>query len=324
METTTAIVPAETTAVVPRGTRAVLFAEALKEEAQQRQLLGQYVKEQMTAGTDFGVIPGTDKPTLLKPGAEKLVDIYRCYAEYICVAKTEDFDKPLFAYEFKSRIIHRESGSVVAEGVGSCNSREGKYRWRNGDRKCPKCSKAGTLKKSKFPPRGAPQGTEPGWYCYAKVGGCGAEFAANDKTIVGQEVGKVENDDVCTYANTVLKMAKKRALVDAAIALARCSDIFTQDVEDLHENTTAANDEQPAQQAQPQSQGSTQNAPPANDKISEEERDLAALFDAAKTDTERKAVLEKMKPALARLGQGAALRLSSKNQEAINRLRKVA
>jgi hypothetical protein len=136
----------------PMSRRALLSKEQLKEEAQQRQLLGQYVKEQMTAGTDFGVIPGTDKPTLLKPGAEKLVDLYRCYAEYICVAKTEDFDKPLFAYEFKSRIIHRESGSVVAEGVGSCNSREGKYRWRNGERKCPKCSKAGTLKKSKSSP----------------------------------------------------------------------------------------------------------------------------------------------------------------------------
>jgi hypothetical protein len=40
--------------------------------------------------------------------------------------------------------------------------------------------------------------------------------------------------------NTILKMAKKRALVDGAIALARCSDIFTQDIEDIVDYETPA------------------------------------------------------------------------------------
>jgi hypothetical protein len=44
--------------------------------------------------------------------------------------------------------------------------------------------------------------------------------------------GKVENPDIADVYNTVLKMAKKRSLVDATITATAASDIFTQDVED--------------------------------------------------------------------------------------------
>jgi len=44
---------------------------------------------------------------------------------------------------------------------------------------------------------------------------------------------KVENTDIADTYNTVLKMAKKRAYVDAMITATAASDIFTQDVEDL-------------------------------------------------------------------------------------------
>lgn len=58
---------------------------------------------------------------------------------------------------------------------------------------------------------------------------------------------KVENPDIADTYNTVLKMAKKRALVDAVKSTTAASDIFTQDVEDLPAYMTAA---QPAQQVQ--------------------------------------------------------------------------
>ena len=45
--------------------------------------------------------------------------------------------------------------------------------------------------------------------------------------------GKAENPDIADTYNTVLKMAKKRAHVDAIITVTAASDIFTQDVEDL-------------------------------------------------------------------------------------------
>lgn len=44
---------------------------------------------------------------------------------------------------------------------------------------------------------------------------------------------KYAKQDPYNIDNTVLKMAKKRALVDAALLVASLSDIFTQDLEDM-------------------------------------------------------------------------------------------
>jgi len=49
---------------------------------------------------------------------------------------------------------------------------------------------------------------------------------------VSQAAGRVENTDLADTYNTVLKMAKKRALVDATLTATAASDIFTQDLED--------------------------------------------------------------------------------------------
>ena len=62
--------------------------------------------------------------------------------------------------------------------------------------------------------------------------------AANGETItegLGQantKERKYARQDPYTLANTVLKMARKRALVDAALTVGSLSDIFTQDLED--------------------------------------------------------------------------------------------
>lgn len=246
----------------PTTERAIIMAAALKEDSEQRAILQQYIKQHMQQGTDYGVIPGTEKPTLLKPGAEKLTDLFRCTPAFDLLEKIEDWEKGLFHYTFRVRISSRDSGTVLAEGYGSANSKEGRYRWRNAGRKCPQCGKE-TICKSKYAPRSKPD-DPPGWYCYAKKGGCGAEFDHDDPDIVDQIQGKVENDDIFTLVNTILKMAKKRALVDGAIALARCSDIFTQDVEDFEQPEDPA----PRQQRQSQPKASTQQPAPAAAKKS--------------------------------------------------------
>ncbi|MFP2897822.1 hypothetical protein [Corallococcus sp. 4LFB] len=207
--------------------RALITRDVLKYEAEQRKLLAEYVKGQMVAGTDFGVIPGTPKPTLLKPGAEKLVTLFRCTPKFTLMEKqsTQDFERGFFNYVFRCRIFSRDADAVVEEGFGSANSYESRYRWRNAARKCPACGKEAIIQgKAEY---------GGGWLCFKKKDGCGAKFKADDKSITGQQVGRVENPDLPDMANTVLKMAKKRALVDASIALARCSDMFTQDVEDF-------------------------------------------------------------------------------------------
>jgi hypothetical protein len=219
--------------------RAALMRAQIDAETEIRALIREYVNKHMVEGIDYGVIPGTDKPTLLKPGAEKLVDLFSVEPVYEVTTRIEDWDKGLFHYEMRVRLQERTSGIVRAEGMGSANSREGRYRWRKGERTCPSCGAAAIIK-----------GKEEyggGFLCFAKRGGCGAKFKDRDPAILEQVVGKVENDDIFTLVNTVLKMAKKRTLVDGAIALARCSDIFTQDVEDIVDGHEI---ERPAKQPQ--------------------------------------------------------------------------
>jgi hypothetical protein len=210
----------------PMSRRALLSKEQLKEEAEQRRLLGEYVRQEMKEGTDFGKIPNTEKPTLLKPGAEKLVALFHCSPEFILVDSQceANFDKGFFKYTFRC-IIRGPGGAVLAEGYGSANSREARYRWRTANRKCPACGKEAIIQgKAEY---------GGGWVCFKKKDGCGAKFATGAPAIESQPVGRMENPDIADLDNTILKMAKKRAHVDGAIALARCSDMFTQDVEDF-------------------------------------------------------------------------------------------
>jgi hypothetical protein len=192
-----------------------------------------FIADCMIENEDYGVIPGTKKPSLLKPGADKLCELYALSDDYVIVSKEENWEvvPPRFDYTFKCILTSIRHGLVVATGVGSCSSWESKYKYRQSGRKCPKCEQEGTIIKGKkeFDKTGG----EGGWLCFAKKGGCGATFVDNDEQITKQETKRVFNEDIADQKNTVLKIAKKRAKVDAVLAATRSSGIFTQDVEDI-------------------------------------------------------------------------------------------
>lgn len=262
-DTAAVIVTTQPGALAPITSRAVLMRAQLDQETELRALVKEYIQRHMVEGVDYGKIPGTDKPTLLKPGAEKLVDLFRVEPSIEVVNRIEDWDRGLFHYEIKCELRERETRTLLAIGIGSANSREGRYRWRNGERRCPDCGAAAIIRgKAEY---------GGGFLCFKKKDGCGAKFGDKDERITEQPVGKVENDDIFTLVNTILKMAKKRALVDGAIALARVSDMFTQDVEDFvdahGEDVKPRRDEQRGQdkvQAQQQSQPATKEQPRAS------------------------------------------------------------
>ena len=204
----------------------LMITAAFDVETAQKRLkeLQQFVQMYMHEGEDYGTIPGTPKPTLYKPGADKLCDIYALADSYRVTNRTENWDASLFDYEIECRLLSKRTGQLVATGLGSCNSFEGKYRWRDQQRTCPKCGKTSIIK-----------GKEEyggGWLCWKKKDGCGAKFEEGDQSIEGQPSGKVQNDDIPTLKNTILKMAKKRAKVDAVLSATRSSGLFTQDIED--------------------------------------------------------------------------------------------
>jgi len=163
----------------------------------------QHVMEQvMIKDVHYGKIPGCKEPSLYKPGAEKIMVTFRLSADpEITDLSTNDQVR----YQVKVRLIS-PSGVFVGAGIGECSSSEEKYKWRK------------AICKEEFeetPPERRREKWCKGW--------------DNKPNYKAQQI-RTEPADL---ANTVLKMAKKRALVDAVLTATAASDCFTQDVEDL-------------------------------------------------------------------------------------------
>lgn len=204
-------------------------ALSIKESVERRNQMVEFVKAILVNGTDFGPIPGTKKPTLLKPGAEKLCTFFGLTKQFAIIERTEDWTgkdhggEPFFYYLYRCKLLRGDK--LIAESDGSANSFETKYRWRNAKQTCPHCGKPAIIKgKAEY---------GGGWVCFKKNDGCGAKFGDNDKAITDQQVGRVPNADIADQVNTLQKMAQKRALVGTTLLAVNASEFFTQDVEDM-------------------------------------------------------------------------------------------
>jgi hypothetical protein len=226
---------------------------------ERREAVREFISKIMKDDEDYGLIPGAKKPSLWKPGAEKLTAFFGLAPRFDVEQRIEQWDapEPFFHYEIKCRLIRDDE--VRGEGLGSCNSRETKYRWRQGERLCPACGKPCIIKgKDDF---------GGGWLCFAKKGGCGAKYKDGDPSIEDQQTGRIPNPDVADLVNTILKMAKKRAHIDAVLNTTGASQFFTQDAEDLPEESGGWGGERgrapaPPQKKAPQAPPQRQTAPP--------------------------------------------------------------
>lgn len=84
---------------------------------------------------DYAVIVEGQAPTLLKPGAEKIVSLMGLWPEYEIVTSVETWDAPVgrwpvFYYQIRCRLRRAADGKQVGEGLGSCNNSEKKYRFK--------------------------------------------------------------------------------------------------------------------------------------------------------------------------------------------------
>ena len=187
-----------------------------------------FTREIMIEGTDYGKIPGTDRNTLLKPGAEKLTTHFGLTPKFLLMRETLDWtgenhaSEPFFYFQYKCQLF--KGDYLVGEGVGSCNSWEKKYRYRMASRKCLICLQEAVIK-----------GKEEyggGWLCFVKKGGCGAKWKDGAAEIEEQTVGQVLNDNPQDLVNTIDKISQKRSLVAVTLTTVNASEFFTQDLED--------------------------------------------------------------------------------------------
>jgi len=160
-------------------------------------LIQEVMSKVMKKDTHYGVIPGCAKPSLWKPGAEQLLVTFRIAPEQ---PKVEDLSTA-DSIRYRVTRVGVSNGVVVAAGVGEASSDEDKYKWRR-----PVCD---------------------------------AEFEATPedrKRLKYKRDGTTDKQirtNPADVANTILKMADKRAFIAMTLLATAASDIFTQDLEDL-------------------------------------------------------------------------------------------
>lgn len=202
----------------------------------QVQIIQEVMHQVMKVDEHYGTIPGTKKPSLYKPGAEKLSLTFRLRPEYDI--RRSDLPGGHREYEVVCTLYHIPTGQSVGQGVGSATTMEGKYRFRPGP--------------VEFTDKPVPQE-----YWNTRdvnlLGGKGFSPKKDDsgKWMIAIKGEMVEHDNPADYYNTVLKMAKKRAHVDAILTATAASDIFTQDVEDMPEVIPGAQAPQESQKKAP-------------------------------------------------------------------------
>lgn len=186
---------------------------------QQAMAIQEIMQAVMKEGTHYGTIPGTDKPTLYKAGAEKLCLTFHIADEY----RVEDLSTGQDAIRYRVTCIgrHQQTGIDMGQGIGESQTGEEKYRWRKAVCKEEFEATPINLRRVKY---GKKSG---GFYTVEQV--------------------RTEPADL---ANTVLKMAAKRAKTAMVLNVLAASDAFSQDLEDLDDTLRQhlTEDERDAQQ----------------------------------------------------------------------------
>lgn len=181
---------------------------SLEQMAENLRLLDEIRRKILRPGVDYDAVPGTDKPVLLKPGAERLLQFFGLGHRIQCVDQKEDWDRGFFYYRFKATIVKQYPGNtiVVAECEGSANSKESRYRDR-------------WVTENKLKELG--------------ISTVGLETRQKEGRYGPYTEYKIENPDPFSLVNTLQKMAIKRALVGATLQATGTSGFFTQDLEDM-------------------------------------------------------------------------------------------
>lgn len=178
-------------------------------------LFNQFKKEICKINVDYGKIPGTDKPTLLQPGAQKLAKAFHLSTNLEKTEYTVDVQSGFVMYEYRCTVLN-SAGEVIGQGIGSCNSFEDKYcfsGWKSEKEMPPE-----NVKKEKIA-----DGT----------GSIRKDYQSG--AWVWNTRAKKRPQELIALQNTIAKMAAKRAFVHAVLNSTGGGEFFTQDIEDMPE-----------------------------------------------------------------------------------------
>lgn len=147
---------------------------------------------------DYATIPGCgDKRSLLKPGAEKLLELFGYYAHVQPVTEKEDWDIGLFVYVYRCEIRQKGSNVVVGTCEADCSSWESKYHFE---------------------------------WKYLNQIPTGIDVDSLPQKKFGRETKyRMTVENLADKRNALRKMAQKRAVVGATVLATATSDLFSSD-----------------------------------------------------------------------------------------------
>jgi hypothetical protein len=142
------------------------------------------VEKVLEPGIDYGLHPGTRSQALKDPGANTIINAFGCYPKAEVLFREVNEDR--ISYVIDIALISRDDGLAKATGTGAASTKETKYGYR--------------------------------WTMDPE--GFGYDRAGLKKRKRGDvEEFRIINPEWSELENTILKMARKRAEVDAAMAL---------------------------------------------------------------------------------------------------------
>lgn len=179
--------------VVPTDIAAAPHELAIRDVVAASEKVHEILTKVMVKDMHYGVIPGTPRPSLYKPGAEKIALTFRLVPAY----RVEDLSAPPHYYRYRvtCELVHGPTGTPVGSAVREASTDEEKWRWREPVSAAEWDATPGDRKRLKFK-RGEKDGT--------------------------QQVLR----DAPDMAPTALAMAEKRAFVGAVKEATAASDIF--------------------------------------------------------------------------------------------------
>lgn len=110
--------------------RLPITKQDLADVSDRRKALKEFVRTQMNEGTDYGIIPGTQKQSLYKPGAEKLANLFGVGVRIVAKDKEIDHHQNFAMFSYTMEAYHLRTGTIIGQCEGACNSFEKKYKNR--------------------------------------------------------------------------------------------------------------------------------------------------------------------------------------------------
>ena len=142
------------------------------------------VEKVLLPGIDYGLHPGTNSQALKDPGANTIINAFGCYPKAEVLYR--EVSDVRISYVIDIALISHADGRAKSTGTGACTTMETKYGYR--------------------------WVTDPEAYGYDRE-------SLKKRTRDGRDTYRIVNPEWSELENTILKMARKGAEVDAAMAL---------------------------------------------------------------------------------------------------------